>query len=132
MRRAGFITAMAVMGIFLACGQRSDHDDFVRREIAEFQKRTIPPGSNVLIQSGPKQNGRSKSASWEFETSWDWVHYEEWVTSQLQPEFVIRRVDGVHLLFIRSLHGDSEQLRLQDVSGKPKLKVKVEFVAYPD
>ena len=132
MRRPGIITAMAVMGICLACGQRGEHDDFVRREIAEFHKRTIPLGSKVLIQSGPKQNGRSKSASWEFETSWDWVHYEEWVTSQFQAEFVIRRVDGGHLLFTRSLHGDSEQLRVQAVSHGPKIKVMVEFVIYPD
>ena len=67
---------MAVTGIFLACGQRDDPDEFLRREVAELQKRTIAPGSKVLIQSGPIQDGRGKSAYWVFETSWDWTQYE--------------------------------------------------------
>ena len=123
---------MAVMGIFLACGQRDDPDEFVRREVAELQKRTIAPGSKVLVQFGPKQDGWSKSAKWGFETNWDWAHYGQWVTSQLRPDFGISHVDASHVVFVRSLRGDTEELGIEAESDGHKLRVTITLVVYPN
>ena len=130
--RARVIAGLSVIGIILSCGGRDGTDGFVRQEMAKLQKRTVPPGSTALSQSGPIQDRLSKTASWEFETSWDWRQYEGWVISQLQHDFVVRRLEGRRLLFVRSLRGDTEELGVEQVPGRFKLKVKVTLAAHPD
>ena len=126
------MTVLVVVGIFSSCARPDGPSEFLRRETAELQRRTIPPASEVIVRSNPVQKGWSKTAQWGFETNWDWAHYEQWVTSQLQRDFGISHVDASRVVFVRSLPGDTEELGIEAESDGNKLRVTTRFVVYPD
>ncbi len=131
-RRAGLIITVAVMGIVLSCGRRDDPDGFLRRETVDFQRRTVPRGSEVLVRQDPIQDGASKSARWEFDTNWDWPKYRQWVSAELGADFGSPHVAGSRLTFARSLEGDAEEVYVTSSSNGGEVHVQVTFVIYPD
>ena len=131
-QRVRLTAAFLVVGIFSSCGCRDDSGEFLRRETTDLQRRTVPPGVQMLARSGPTPTGWSETAQWEFETNWDWAQYKQWVASELQPDFSINHVNGFRLVVVRSLGGDTEQLALEAASGGHRLKVRIMFMIYPD
>lgn len=126
------ITPMVVVGVCLSCTRHDDPGAFLRQEAAELQTRTVPPSSEVLVLQGPTQYGSSKTIRWEFDTSWDWTQYKEWVTSKLQPDFGVRRAGESRLVFVKSLEADTEETDIEESSIGVRLHVKITLTIYPN
>ncbi len=131
-RRARLIITVAVMGIVLSCGRRDDPDEFVRREMVDLQRRTVPPGSEALVSQDPVQDGASKTVRWEFDTKWDWPKYRQWVSAELRADFGNHYVAGSRLRFARSFEGDAEEVYVDASSKSGELHVQLTCVVYPD
>lgn len=130
--RAKLITVLVVVGIFPSCARPDDPSEFLRGETEGLQRRTIPPTSAAVVRSRLTQKGWSETAQWGFETGWDWPRYEAWATSQLRPDFGISHADPSHVVFVRPLRGDTEELTIEAESDGNKLRVTTTFVVYPD
>jgi len=123
---------LTLLGLFLSCEGHNNPGGFLRQETEELQRRTVPPGSEALVRSGPTQEGWTKIERWEFETSWDWSKYQAWVTSDLQPDFGVQHVGESHLRFVRHLTGDAEKVDIGATSNGVRLHIKVTLTTYPD
>ncbi len=131
-RSAGLIITVTVVGIVLSCGRRGDPDGFLRREMVDLQRRTVPPGSEALVCHDPVQDGASKTVRWEFDTKWNWAKYRQWVRAELRVDFGSPRVGESRLVFDRFLEGDAEEVHVDANSNGGELNVQVTFVVYPD
>jgi hypothetical protein len=105
-----------------------DVDAALNREVNRAIERTVP-GEQKPYSSGLERDRWSASASWEFDSSWAWPQYTEWVTGRLSPAFErIESTDDV-LVFVRVLDGDTHTIRLERIQQGPPIRIRGTFRA---
>jgi hypothetical protein len=111
-----------LLSALVGCG------DSVALEVARAVDRTAP-GPQKPSSPEIRRDGWSATASWEFETSMDWLRYQGWVEERL-PGFDRRPSDssGV-VIFVRTLEGDVQTIRLEMVREGPPIRIRATFTA---
>ena len=130
--KSGLVLVAAVglvaVFIFFRCIP-NEHDDPIRQIVADLERRTIPPGANVLDRSDFERDSRSARAAWEIELNGEWSEYCRKVRQQC-PDFKTDGPDESKMMLLKQLPGDTLRLELKKVSVSP-LRVRITFTGYP-
>jgi hypothetical protein len=116
------LDAVLLLSALVGCG------DSVALEVARAVDRTVP-GPQKPSSPEIGRDGWSATASWEFETTMDWLRYQGWVEERL-PGFD-RRPSGHSgvVIFVRTLEGDVQTIRLQVIRVGSPTRIRATFTA---
>jgi hypothetical protein len=88
--------------VLLFCGLAAcSKPDPIEQEILSLQGRTMPPGARLVEETKLLRETSSLSASWEYETEWDWQKYSVWVSGRL-PAAYGTKIGGTTKLHFRA------------------------------
>jgi hypothetical protein len=129
LRAAIAAMVLSAWGSLPSCASEARPDTYLRQEVTELQKRTIPADSHLVSNHPPAIQGWVGRASWEFESSLSPATYNLWVTSRLKPDFRMHQAANSPLRFSRYKQGDVEAVSIEtaSTSGTIHVAVKVEF-----
>jgi len=111
----------------LACGT-GDFDADLRATVRELQARTVPPGAKLVAELPITRDTWSSQATWEVEVSTSWDEYMQRVRDRLAGFTALPGASGT-VQFSRTLPNDSHTLRVEVLSARPLLRVRVTFDA---
>ena len=116
----------------VSCDSQKTSDENIKLRIQALEERTVPAGSVVTSKSDPVKDNWSVKASWGIESDNMRDEYSKWVMSRLCPEFRVVKHDGARLVLSKYSGGDTETVELEFIHTKEKLRVRIDFSAYPD
>ena len=119
--------AMLLLGL-TAC----DKPDAVLEEIRSLQNQTMPAGSVIVEKTNLVRNGQTASATWEFETDWDWGKYSMWLKENIPNGYKRTAAEETSLQFRRNLPGDVYEMQFERGMSNNPLRIRVRFRASPD
>ena len=124
-----FVLFSSFLTLNLAC--RDNQQDIIGQEIRDVIKDTIPPHAIMAGATQIDKNTTRVLGLWEFQSSWDWKQYAEWVTKNLTGRYELIATEENSLNFRRSLTWHIYNLQIQSSSTNP-LHVRVDFIARPN
>ena len=101
------------------------------RTVAGLVERTVPPGGTLVNRSGPVQNESGIRAQWEIATGMTWDAYVPWVRDRLGKDFSTGLDARSPVIFRKVLPADVVTLRVERLSKRAPLHVRVSFSAAP-
>jgi hypothetical protein len=92
----------------------------------------MPPGARLVEETKLLRDTSSLSASWEYETEWDWQKYSVWVSGRLPAAYGTKIGGTTKLHFRRLLHGDVFTVEIEKGTSNSPHRVPVYFHAIPN
>lgn len=105
----------------VACG--ATRDDELLATVRSLRDATVPAGAHLLNASPLTWGAWNVQATWDIETTLSRDEYTRRVGE---------RLIGFHrheLTFTRMLPGDTQTVRIEEISGGPPLRVRIRFTS---
>jgi hypothetical protein len=118
--------ALLLLGL-IAC----DKPDPLLEELRTLQNRSVPPGAMAVEKTNLVRNDQTASATWEFETDWDWEKYSTWLNENVPNGYKRITAEKTSLQFRRSLPGDVYAIGIESRMSD-RLRIRIQFSASPD
>lgn len=120
---------LPLLPLVVACSTEPSAESSIEREARALRELTVPPAARNLDVSSVERINSTGRVSWEFETTWSWEQYGEWVTERLEKRgHFAAAARGINRLnFLKLLAGDTHAVEVDALKPGPPALVRVVF-----